>query len=436
MNREAESSLPLCAVEVVELPAGGAVQDEVPNYSCNEDFVEIACPESLKTANGEDAVVSSLGASDGERLVHELGLVTDQSEHKDGTLICGAGKSVCNSSLVEDTDDPDAVDVGSKFTVVAESDHDNTSDVSPRTLPTRYVDRQTLEPESVLSTSISAGCDTLPTESDNRFASAESVEGDARDSATPSTSHRDGAENPAAGVRDIGSASVAIDEGSSSANSTDSEPDTERRDPECISEQRDRIREREEHVLLGRERNHVYRLARKYSSRIKEMNESTSPHPRFRFLALRRKSTGETLTTDSAASFTWSQLLTTRKDEVSSPAAESGHSSRHEMISKWNSVRRRAKSVDETASFPQTNVRETILKLKQKALSSNVTCPPGKSGLLSPISESCTQPSLNAEVGPQQSVGTDACTTSSGSRQPGSLVQERVRMFHSGGKLS
>jgi len=185
---------------------------------------------------------------------------------------------------------------------------------------------------------------------------------------------------------------------------------SETKDHEVVSEHRGST---DEELWLGHERNYVFRLARAYSTRVKEIKASTSTNPRHRMPRVRQNSTDNVLNKDLPSS--WSR----RKFELTSMAAED--CARLDVVSRQDSGRSRAKSVDDAVSLPHTSVQETIRKLKLKA-ESNISHP----GISTGMSESF-------EDSPQQFLGAGASQRSSAARHTSSLVQERVRMLRDGG---
>ena len=384
---------------------------------------------SSETANSDDAEVSSLGASDGEKLVPELQLITNLSESQVETEAC---EPTFSPSCLEHTDDADGIERSSNLTVTMASDREETSDVSLGTLPASYVKRYALECERRLSASACSGSNTVSAKSRERLASVDSARGDMRKSLASSGSQRSSIESSVSSMQDIG-----VEEEFYSNAELDAAM-TETKDPEVILEQRDSVGSLDEELWPGHEPNYVFRLARAYSSRLKEMKASPSTRRRGRISTLKQKSTDKTPNKNSPSSSLLSRFLPTRKYEVSSvmsSAAEPEDSGSYEKISSWNGSQ--SKSVDATSTFPHTNVREAIRKLKQKASSSNTACPHRQSSrLFSPASESVNRPSLNTVDNPQQCVGAAVSQLPLVPRQPGSLVQERVRMLHGGGGFS
>lgn len=203
-----------------------------------------------------------------------------------------------------------------------------------------------------------------------------------------------------------------------------------------ISQRRDSFDSAEGDLWPGHEPNRVFRLARQYSGRVKAMNASTTECLRYRFMTLRHRSADESPSNaDLVSFFEQSQFSPTRKQEdatAEQPAqlSPSSHSAGHETISERNDEQSPDRSLDESATFPQTNVRDTIRKLKQKALASSIVPTLHQMELASLTSESFHLPSSNMEDDPPQFTGTNA--SQKPSRQTGSLVQERVRMLHGG----
>ena len=414
-------------VEVVDPTGTGVAQEEnkrLPEDAHAENSVENISSENVKTATSDRAALSNPGTPDGEKSAPELGPLTNPSEGQDGTRIRGTVKSVYHPVLVKNTDGVDGVERRSKVTAITASDHKRVSSISLATVPTNYVKQRALACERLAST------DTAQTKSGRRLARANSAGSGGRKSRASSGSLG----SSVGDMQDVSVTAVNDDE-FASAFYTNTELETE--DPDMISESRDTV------VGMGglwpgREPNYVIRLAREYSCRIKEMNASASAHPRDRFLTSKQNSRHNTLDKDSydlASSSTQSEFPPTRKYRVSSArspaAAEFKDSS---GLGRWNSNLSRAKSVEELATFPRTNVRETIRKWKERASSSNVITARQQSRVLSPVSETFRRLSWIEEGGPQQSLNTESPQPLS-PQQPSSLVQENIRTLSGSGAL-
>ena len=409
-------------------------KEHLPEDQCIEDSVEVLGSGSAETTDSDNAVDSNLADSVREELVVELGKPSaDQSESTNETSTCDAVKPLVNLPQPEN-EDVDGTDGSSYKVVVMMSELQKTCTGSSETLPTIYLERQTLECERLFSGN--DGSDTVPTNSDEIFPRDDSVISDVRSkSQSSSVSCGSSMEYLHASTQDVRSV-AAGDEFFYTSAELDAVT-VETGDPEVTLEHRGSIGSMEDVLGHGREPNYVFRLARAYSTRVKEMKASASAPPRGCVSRLRQNSTDSNLKKDSASPSNGSRFLPARKSEVSSvllhAAAESEDSAMHDVVGRRDSGRSRAKSVDETVTFPQTTVRETIRKLKQKASSSSVTQPRQQSGVFTPMSESFHRPNLTTEDSPQQSVGTSSSQRPLAARQTSSLVQERVRMLRGSG---
>ena len=493
----------MCAFNPSLVAGGGAVVSNVESFGDDRLVPEPDLLTNWSESQGEtvsslfipvivindDAVGSNLGASGSEKLETELAFVISQSESQDVTPTSDADKSEFIPSITEYTDDVDYAERNSNLTYTMVSDSERTSDVSLGTFPITNVKQHVLEYEMFLSTDEGAGCNWVRTESDEHFAGSDHVGGGVRwqtsagsdvensvddmQDTDEDTSYKTvptesdylfgRADSDGGGERKSQTSSAssflsAVDDVEDARSVrvvvedelfyTDAELDAlmaANEDHEGIPEHGDTV---EEEPWLGLEKHFVYRLARQFSSRAKEMSSLASPYrrgqiPTSRSISAdeasnkdsdlhiptsRSISADEASNKDSDLSSIPSQFLQTRKSEdsppVSSAAAWTRDSTSEEMVSKWNDDRSQAKSVDEVASFPQTNVRDTIRKWNQKASSSNVTT---HSRIYLPASES-VHLSSSVEDSPEQNEPAP--------RQQGSLVQERVQMLHSGNKFS
>ena len=417
----------------------------------------------------DDAVVSSLGASGSEKLEPDPVVLINQSDSQDETPNSDTVKSEFIPSIMNNTDDADGAERSSNLTDIIVSDSEETSNVSSGLFATGCTKQHILEWERFLSSNEGAACNRVPTKSDEHFAGSDPVRGGVRSQTSAGSNvensfddmqdaDEDASYNMVPTESDDGFARAdSVGDGmrksqTSSASSffsavddvqdarsvtvvvedelfyTDAELDAATagdEDYESIPEHGDMV---DEEPWPGREKHFVFRLARQFSSRAKEMG---SPYQRGRVPTSRWSSTDEVSVTDLDSSLIQSQYLSTRNLEDSPPvtpvtpvAAQTRDSASEEMVSRWNDDRSRAKSVDEEASFPQTNVRDTIRKWNQKASSSNIAT---HSRIFVPASES-VHPSSSTEEGPEHD--------EQAHRQPGSLVQERVQMLHSGHKFS
>jgi len=409
----------------------GEGQDQLPADASDDDSVEKA-----ETASGDNATGLTLTSSASEELAAELGSSADRDDSLDGTQLYDADKSVLSPCLSENADGVIGPEISTDSTVAVWSDLGSISDASSGTLPSNYVKQRAMECERLLSDNAGPGPDAMPTQSDAPIARVDSVEGGMSKLPTSSDSLESNMEKSVANAQ-VRVIVTAAEECSSSAYYSDAELDAliaADEDSEGISQRRDSFGSIEGDLWpAGR----VFRLARQYSGRVKEMNASPAAFPRRRFLAPGHKSADESSSNDDLASFSeQSQFLPSGKDEdtTTMPAAQfypSGRPSRHGKSSRGNSRRTRVRSVDESATFPQTNVRDTIRKLKQKGLASNVAYARHQSEFVYSTSESFHMPGSSTEDDPEQF--TDSSASQKPLRHPGSLVQERLRMLHGGG---
>lgn len=417
----------------------------------------------------DDAVGSNLGASGSEKLETELAVLMDQFESQDETPTSDDDKSEFVPSIAENIDDVDCAERSANLADSMASDSERASDVSLGTFPIADAKQHALECERFLSTNEDAGCNLVRTESDERFARSDLVGGgvgwqtsagsdlensvddtqdtdeDASYNTVPTESDNlfgradsDGGGKRRSQTSSASSFLSAVDDMEDARSVrvvvedelfyTDAELDAmvaANVGREGMPEHGDML---EEEPWPGLEKYFVYRLARQFSSRAKELSSMASPYRRGHTPTARSNSTDEASNKDLDSSSIPSGHLQARRSEssppVSSAAAWTRDSASDEMVSKWNDDRSQAKSVDEEASFPQTNVRDTIRKWNQKASSSNTAT---HSRMYLPASES-VGPSLSAEDSPEQNEPAP--------RQPGSLVQERVQMLHSGQRSS
>lgn len=418
-------------LEMYESSASIAIEEDgeepVPSGACEENFVQFIGSERAKSVNRNDSSGLRHAASYSEELTRKCRLSADRDESADGTELYNADKSVVRSSLWENV----GVAVGAESGTHPDLRRFSSSLLG--SLPSNYVKQRALECDRLFSANAGPDSDAPPTESSATFLpEADSVESDL--SNLPAFS-----DGPESNMPENTPVQVVVtapaEEDLSSAYYSDTELDAEEVDSEGVPQRRDSFGSTEGE--LWPERNHVFRLARQYSGRVKAMNTSTTTESlRRQFLTSRQKSAEESSSSNElASSWAESAFLPTTEDEDAAimPPAEfappSSPWTRQEMVSRWNDKRGRVKSVDETATFPQTNVRDTIRKLKEKVSAGSVT--PHQS---EHVSESFHPPSSSTEDDPEQAAGVN--TSQKLLRQPGSLVQERMRMLHGGGSCS
>jgi len=434
LNLEHETYKPANSVILEE-----EAEEQLPLDPCEENIVEMVGAEEGQTATRECAVSLSFDASGVEELAPGLGSSSNLTENLDGTQLYNADECILNPTLPESGDDVVGAESGTNSAVAVAADLQRISSASLGNLPSNYVKLRALECERRALANAGPSCNVVPAKPNRRLERVDSV----NSSVSKPPTYSDGQESiveKSVGSTHIRVVITAADEDSSSAYYSDAELDAlfaEDEGSEGASQRRDSFGSLEGDLWPGCEPNHVFRLARQYSGRVKAMNSSTSSGFHRDFLPMKQKSADESSANDELAlSSVQSEILSTREleDETTMPSeqfAPSSPSASHEMISPWNSTRSRARSVDELAIYRQTNVRDTIRKLTEKASASNAAFPRYQPEPVSTTSESFQLASSNAEDDPEQFTGTSA--SQKPVRQPGLLVQERLRMLHGEG---
>ena len=392
-------------------------QDEKKHLR-EDRYKEVVGSGNTETSNGDDGRVLIMADSVSEESIPELEPFIGRSKSEDNLRSCNSIELASNSSLPIDL-------AGGGFEAT-------------ETLPTNGLKQCALESEGLsLADDVS---NVVSTKSDEHFTADDFMVNDTESKPQASSVIRSSSDEYLdANMRDVQSVIMAREERLIHANTEMHAMTAEIKDSEVVSEQRDSVGVMEEQDRPRRGRNHVLQLARAYSIRVKEMNASASALRRGQVSASRQKSVDNVLKNDLPSSSASARHLPTRGSDLSSVmspagAAESGDSARHFLASRRGSGRSRAKSVDDFAVFPQTNVRETIRRLKQKASSSNISQPSRPSGIFTPSSERSCWPIRKTEDSRQQSFGTAASPRPSlAARQTSTLVQERVRMLFDSG---
>lgn len=362
------------------------------------------CSEDMKFTSTDDAEVLNIGASDNGILVpkSEPGLLTNEHDEMSNS---DTAKPVISPCIVENADCADGLGSSPSVTVVVVSDSEEGEEISSETVPPGYV-MQCIPEGQILP--IGDG------DASFNLISMDSSKLSRRGGVRPlQTSPECSVENQVDEMQDFGSISVVVEEAEEDLFYTDTELDAvmmERRDAEHSLEQKDTLGDE---LWPRREPNYVLRLARAYSSRVKEISASAST-PR------RGREVPDTRPDFSKRPSVLSRFPLMSDYEVSPPVSPTGDT---DIMDRWYATRIRAKSVDELANFPQTSVRETIRKLKQKVSSGNFAQD------LSPVSESVHLLGENAEDNQQ---GSFVRQKRSVPRQPGTLIRERLRVFDGG----
>ena len=480
ISRDADSLQTSPPVEQVDTSAGSFAENEngrVPGNESEEEEevssaadVKFYCENGTKTANGGDVAVVFNERCDGEIRVPEFELVWNGSENfedeeEEAPPSCSIIESLYMPTLVEES-------AGEVDGAVAQSSNsaETTSSAAPGEIsdagaempPPGFVKRQALECERLLSDTTDAPASFTPATSGERLARADS---DANRSLPSSGRQGNAVENSStemAGTTQgvvVGPVAVRVEDevflssavydgGGCGAKPVavvveageDSDPEATWKPRVCSV---DSVVDGD---LLwpGQKRNYVCRLARAYSNRVKELNESASPYRCGRlFLTSRRKMlpVEETWNGESALALTTSGSLPARMYKSAATATPptavaaasgGGCASRRETIARWNAARDRARSAEQLTTFPRANVRETILKLKQKATAGNVYASRRPTPPVSPAYKSSPWPSSSSEEDTRQSAGADSASSHNPltTRQANSLIEERVRMLY------